>query len=420
MRPVVAENLTRAVLSNGPSVLVKPAPGTGAVTLHGFVKGGALLDDTRPGIARFVGTMLMHGTTRRTAQELAVDLDAMGANLAVIPGMESFTITGRSLRDDLPALLRDAAEVLMTPAFPPEETERVRGQLLTAVRVNALDTRHAAERLFRRLAFPEGHPHSRTPDGDEAVLANLSPNDLREFHRRHFRPEAAAVIVVGEIEADRAVDLVREAFGAWPSAEMWALPPLGTDGAGRGPRRAEIRLPGKTQADLALGGPGVARTNPDYYAFMMANLLLGQLGMMGRIGENVRERQGMAYYAFSDLRAGLLAGPWWVRAGVSPANIDRAVDAITSEIRTLQRDGPDPEELADARRFLVGSLAVRLETSQGVAGALADIEFFGLGLDYLERYPSIIEGVRREDIVSAIRRFPADEPVLAIARPELP
>ncbi|HET8679133.1 MAG TPA: hypothetical protein VFM39_03375, partial [bacterium] len=107
-----------------------------------------------------------------------------------------------------------------------------------------------------------------------------------------------------------------------------------------------------------------------------------------------------------------------VRAGVNPANIDRAVDAITTEIRTLQRDGPDPEELADARHFLVGSLAVRLETSQGVAGALADIEFYRLGLDYLERYPSIIEGVRRDDIVSAIRQFPVEEPVLAIARPE--
>lgn len=418
MRPLVAEDLTRTVLSNGLTVLVRPVPGTGAVTLHGFVKGGALLDDARPGIARFVGTMLMHGTTRRTAQEFAVELDAMGANLAVMSGMESTTISGRSLRDDLPALLRDAAEVLTMPAFPPQETERVRGQLLTAVRVSALDTRHAAERLFRRLALPEGHPHSRPPDGDEAVLANLSADDLQGFHHRHFRPEATAVVVVGEIEANRAVDLVRDAFGRWPSAGMWTLPSFGADGAGRGPRRAEIRLAGKTQADLALGGSGITRTDPEYYAFMMANLLLGQLGMMGRIGETVRERQGMAYYAFSDLRAGLFAGPWWVRAGVNPANIDRAVDAIISEIRTLQRDGPDVEELADARRFLVGSLAVRLETSQGVAGALADIEFFGLGLDYLERYPSIIEGVRRDDIVSAIRRFPVDEYVLAVARPE--
>lgn len=151
---------------------------------------------------------------------------------------------------------------------------------------------------------------------------------------------------------------------------------------------------------------------------MMANLLLGQLGMMGRVGENVRERQGMAYYAYSDLRAGLLAGPWWVRAGVNPTNLDRAIAAIVAEILALQREGPREDELADARRSLVGSLALRLETTQGVAQTLSDIELFGLGLDYLARYPSIIEGVGRDDIVDTIRRFPIEAHTLAIAGPE--
>ncbi|MGQ0549290.1 MAG: M16 family metallopeptidase [Armatimonadota bacterium] len=410
--------MTRTVLANGLTAVVKPTPGTGAVALHGLVKCGAMFDDARPGIARFVGSMLTHGTARRTAQQLAEDLDAMGANLTVIPGLEITTTAGRALQDDLPALLGAAAEVLTTPDFPADEVEKVRGQLLTAVRVNSLDTRYAAERLFRRLAYPGGHPHSRPPDGDEAVLAELSRADLGAFHRRHFRPEAAVVVVVGEIESGRAVDLIRQAFGEWPSSGTWALPRFAADGGVDGVRRAETHLPGKTQADLALGGPGITRTDPDYYSSMMANLLLGQLGMMGRIGESVRERQGMAYYAFSDLRAGLLAGPWWVRAGVNPANIDRAVGAILNEIRALQHDGPDADELADARRFLVGSLAVRLETSQGVAQILADIELYGLGLDYLQRYPSIIEGVRRDDIVAAIRRFPVDGHTLAIARPE--
>ncbi|MGH2405636.1 MAG: M16 family metallopeptidase, partial [bacterium] len=269
-------------------------------------------------------------------------------------------------------------------------------------------------------AYPDGHPHSRPPDGDERVLASLTPADLQAFHARHFRPNAAAIVIVGEVESARALDLAREGFGAWASDSAWTPPRLDLPRTGGVGQREEVLLPGKTQGDLALGGPGITRTDPEYYALMMANLLLGQLGMMGRVGENVRERQGLAYYAFSDLRAGLLAGPWWVRAGVNPANIDRAVTAIVEEIRTLQRDGPDAEELTDARRFLVGSLAVRLETNQGIAQTLADLELFGLGLDYLERYPSIIEGISRDDIVAGIRRFPADAPTLAIARPERP
>jgi zinc protease len=140
--------------------------------------------------------------------------------------------------------------------------------------------------------------------------------------------------------------------------------------------------------------------------------------MMGRIGQNVREKQGMAYYAYSDLRAGLLAGPWWVKAGVSAANVDRAVAAIVHEIKELQDHGPAPDELADARTFLTGSLAVRLETSQGAAQMLADIELFGLGLDYLERYAAIIAGTSRDAIVRAIRRFPTGAYALAVAGPE--
>jgi zinc protease len=140
--------------------------------------------------------------------------------------------------------------------------------------------------------------------------------------------------------------------------------------------------------------------------------------MMGRIGQNVREQQGMAYYAFSDLRAGLLAGPWWVRAGVNPANLDRAVAAIVREIEDLQAAGPGDDELVDARTFLTGSLAVRLETTQGVAEMLANIELFGLGLDHIERYPSIIAGISRDDVVNAIRRFPLHAYMLAVAGPE--
>src|SRR5438552_938856 len=160
------------------------------------------------------------------------------------------------------------------------------------------------------------------------------------------------------------------------------------------------------------------RADPAYYEMMMANLILGQLGMMGRLGDRVRERQGMAYYAFSDLRAGLLAGPWVVRAGVNPANEGAAVEGILGEIRRFQDDGPEDAELADARDFLIGSQGVRLETNPGMAQMLADMELFGLGLDYLERYPQLIRGIAREAVITAARRFPRDSYCLAIAGPE--
>jgi zinc protease len=415
---VAAAAVARHVLPNGLAVLVRATPGSGSVAVVGVVRAGAVFDRDCPGLARLAGTALMHGTLRRSAQQLADALDGLGATLAVAPGLEVTTITGRALPDDLGTWLALAAEVLMEPAFPPDEVEKVRGQLVTAARVNAMDTRHAAERLFRRLAFPPGHPHSQPPDGDEAVLAALAPDDLRAFHRRYVIPNATALVIVGDVDPGRAADLAAARFAAWPAGEPWALPPVPAPTPPAAPRRQEITLPGKAQADLVLGTVGTSRTAPDYYPTMVANLLLGQLGMMGRIGQQVRERQGMAYYAFSDLRAGLLAGPWWVRAGVNPAHLERAVEAILREIAGLARDGPTADELADARAYLVGSLAVRLETNQGIAQALAEIELYDLGLDYLERYPAIVEGVTRDAIVDAVCRFPTEAYTLAIAAPQ--
>ncbi len=416
--PITAAGVTRTVLPNGLLCLVMPSRDSGAVALHGCVKVGSAFDAGRPGLARFVGATLIRGTSRRSAQQIAEDLDAMGAALSAGSGIEATVLSGRALADDLPAMLGVAAEILTEPVFPADEVEKVRGELITAARMNALDTRQVAERTFRRLAYPEGHPYSQSPDGEEAVLAALRADDLRAFHAQHVRPEATIIAIVGDVDAGRAVDLVASAFGPWPAHGAWSLPRFPTPATSNGRRREEVVVPGKTQSDLALGGPGIARADPDYYAVMMANMLLGQLGMMGRIGENVRERQGMAYYAHSDLRAGLLAGPWWVRAGVNPANVDRAVEAIVHEITEFQAQGPASDELADARTFLVGSLAVRLETQQGMAQMLADMELFGLGLDYLERYPAIIAGIDRDAVVHAIRRFPAQDYTLAIAGPE--
>jgi zinc protease len=151
---------------------------------------------------------------------------------------------------------------------------------------------------------------------------------------------------------------------------------------------------------------------------MVANLILGQLGMMGRLGANIREEKGMAYYAYSQLQAGLLAGPWWVRAGVNPRNVERAIEAILEEIRRLQEEPVDEGELSDARGYLIGSLAIRHETNQGMAQALVDMELYGLGLDYLVRFPGIVFGIDAEAIQKAAHRLSLTGFTVAIAGPE--
>jgi zinc protease len=190
------------------------------------------------------------------------------------------------------------------------------------------------------------------------------------------------------------------------------VPPL------HGQQRRDIRMPGKMQADVIWAVHGLKRTDPDYYAAMMANMVLGRLGLGGRLGENVREEQGMAYYVSSGLSADLGAGPWLAVAGVNPGNIERAIEAILHEIERFMQEGPTEQELADVRSYLTGSLVLGLETNGGIANTLLAIERYGLGLDYIARYPDIIDAIDAEKIRAVANAYlSTSDYVLTVAGP---
>src|SRR5207244_3590475 len=179
-----------------------------------------------------------------------------------------------------------------------------------------------------------------------------------------------------------------------------------------------VELIGKSQADVVLGFPSIERTHSDYYALEVANLILGRLGLNGRIGANVREKQGLAYYSYSDLEGGLGPGAWAARAGVNPTNVERAVEAILTEVGGIRENPVTDQELADAQSYLTGVLPLALESNDGVARTMLSIELYGLGLDFLERYPSIIRGLTADDLLRAARQYLfADRFALAIVRP---
>ncbi len=145
-------------------------------------------------------------------------------------------------------------------------------------------------------------------------------------------------------------------------------------------------------------------------------MVLGQLGMGGRLGENIREGQGMAYYVYSGFNADVEAGPWAAAAGVNPADTERAIAAIIREIEQFKQDGPTEQELADVRAYLTGSLVLGLETNSGIAGALLTIERHKLGLDYVARYGDLVRSVTYEEIMAVARKYLSTEDyVLAVA-----
>jgi zinc protease len=176
----------------------------------------------------------------------------------------------------------------------------------------------------------------------------------------------------------------------------------------------KIKIPGKSQADLVLGASGPYRKDPEYIADALANSALGQFGLGGRIGNVVREKSGLAYYATSSLNAGIGPGSWTVSAGVNPANVQKARELIFEEIARFVEKGITPGELADSQSNFIGRLPLSLESNSGVASALLNIERYDLGMDYYLRYPEMVRAVTPEHVLTAVRKY-LDPERLAIA-----
>jgi zinc protease len=165
-----------------------------------------------------------------------------------------------------------------------------------------------------------------------------------------------------------------------------------------------VPMMGKSQADIAYGFTSIRRTDPDYCAWWLMNTVLGEYAMGGRLGDNIRERQGMAYYVSSTLGAGPVEGPLMIRAGVSADNVGKTIEAIDGELRRFAADGPTQQEVTESRQYLIGSLPLSLETNGGIAEYLQHLEFFGLGLDYDLRLPGMLGLVTRDAVHEAARR----------------
>jgi zinc protease len=314
-------------------------------------------------------------------------------------------------------VLEVLAEMLIRPTFPEQEIERLRGQFLMSLRESEQETRTQASRAARALLYPPEHPYSRLSSGTPETLQNITRDDLAAFHRL-YHPARATIAVVGAVDPPEVIALLEQAFGGWdigpPSPER-ALPPVAPL---VGVERRDIAMAGKSQSDIIWGVHGLRRDDADFYAASVANMILGRIGLGGRLGANVRERQGLAYYCGSSIDADIGAGPWAAIAGVNPTNVARAIEAILHEIAQFCADGPDDDELNDARDYMTGSLVLGLETNDGIAGTLLGIERFGLGLDYIARYPAIIRAVDAEQVMAVARKYLSTEQyVLAVAGP---
>jgi zinc protease len=250
------------------------------------------------------------------------------------------------------------------------------------------------------LLYPGDHPYGRPPKGTEAGIERVSRADMVAFHARRVRPAVLSLVIVGDVAASHAFEHAALALDGWtadvPEHVDVPPPPRATTR-----RERVIAMPGKSQTDIGYGFTTVRRLDPRYYACWMMNNVLGQFGLGGRLADNIRERQGMAYYAFSTLDPAEGEAPLLIRVGVDPANVERAVAAIDQEVAALGAHGPTSVELEETRAYLVGSIPRLLETNQSIAAFLQMCEEFGLGLDFDQRLPALLRAVTLDEVRAA-------------------
>ena len=396
---------TRTVLPNVAVVIAKRSTISPAVTISASFRAGNVCDPPdKVGLAYFLSRVIDRGTDERDAESIAEALDSRGVVLNATVTRHTFTLSCNALAEDFEPILELIADISRRPTMPEVEIATRRGEIVTSIRQDEDTPAVMAVEGLLNLLYPDGHPYGRRSKGTVGSLERIDRPGLQEFHRRYFSPSGLSLVIVGDVEIERAGEVAARVFGDWEGAavDLPVLPPVPVPALRR---ELAIAMMNKAQADIAYGFPTLTRSDPAYYAFSVMNNVLGQYGLGGRLGDNIRERQGMAYYVFSAFDATVAPGPLIVRAGVNPLNVERAIEAIDTELARLAADGVTEGELADAKQYLIGSMPRTLETNAGIAAFLQAEEYFSLGLDHDLRLPGLLAAVTLDQANEVARRF---------------
>lgn len=392
----------RTVLDNGAVLLVAERPGLPMVIMTMLVKTGAMADpDGRAGLANLTAELLTRGTKRYSAQALAEALDSLGASLSVDTDYETTTLSLTTLTKNLDAAFVLLSDVLLSPTFPQEEFERKRKEIQGDLQSREENPGWVARKVFLQTLYPQ-HPFGRLVEGHTETLATITRADVVQFHHTYYRPNNVIIAFAGDISHAQAVTLLHTHFSNWHPADIpplvWSVP--------QRRREERITLDKKVaQANVLLGHEGIARSNPDYYAVLLMNYILGGGGFGSRLMDRVREELGLVYSINSYFSARKHPGPFIIGLQTKNATATQAVSEVLQLVRQFVEQGPNERELAAAKSYYINNFPLRLVSNRDVAALLPVIEFHELGLDYPDRYPALIDQVTREQVHAAAKTY---------------
>ena len=350
--------------------------------------------------ATLLSQALFTGTSGMSSIDIAAELQAVGGSLAAGLDPDRLLITGNALADGLGRTLELLASVLTDATYPVEEVATERERLVDHIQVALSQPAHLARVALLKRMYGT-HPYAvQTPEPDEVRGIESAP--LRELHAARVRPAGAVLVLVGDIDPDQAIDTAEKILGGWTGAAAdGAVPP--TPALETGPLLLVDR-PGSVQSSLRMALPGIPRTDPDYPALNLANLVFGGY-FSSRWVENIREDKGYTYGSHSVIEHFVAGSALLAAAEVATEVTGPSLLETLYELGRIASLPPGEEELEQARRYALGTLRLGMSTQAGLAGLASMYAGFGLRLDHLRDHSAALAAVTREEVAAAAARY---------------
>jgi zinc protease len=402
----------RAVLPNGLVVVTSEEHALPFVTFKLLVHAGARRDPSgQGGLASLTARALLFGSQKQSMASINEQLDFMGASLSSDAGMDYVALSFRVLKKDLANGFKLFAEVLTEPAFPAEEVKNEVTRTLAAIRASEDRPGEVAEKAFLKTLYGAG-PYGRPVIGTKESVETLTVDGLRQFYRSYYDPNNSVMVIVGDIGEHSLKETILQQLSAW---QKHAVPVSTVEIRPESAKKTVTIDRPLTQANLILGHEGITRDNPDFYAVTVMNYILGGGGLTSRLMREIREKRGLAYSVSSHFNAGRYQGLFEIVLQTKNASARDSVQLAVAETSRIQTQLVSEKELDGAKKYLIGSFPLRLITQDGIAAFLMQVEYQGLGFDYAERYPALIQAVTAEDVLRVAKAYLHPEAYILVA-----
>lgn len=399
-----ALDMKRMTLSNGAVLLVSEQHLLPMVTLAIAFDAGSRRDPKgKEGLAELTADSLTQGTKDLTETEFNQKVDFMGSEVSVGAGRDTAEASFTSLKKYEDQTLGLLVQVLTNPGLRPADIERKRAETVAAINAEEESPHYVAQVTFGKKLFGPDHPYGHPPEGFKETTAKLTPQDVVNFYHDFYKMGGAIIAVAGDVNADEIKTKLEQQFASLKgTVAQQPAPPAPVVAPGLHPILIDQNV---AQANVVMGFGGVERSNPDYYKLQVMNHILGGGGLTSRLMREVRTKKGLVYGVGSAFDAGIFPGSFEAMLQTKNKSANEAIAASLEQLRLMQEQPVTDDELSQTKKYLIGSFPLKFDSLGKIDSFMLQVELYGLGLDYPDRYPKLIGDVTKDDVLASAKKY---------------